>query len=129
MKNGLRKAVTLEYPEIKKDYENVRGKIDVAFEKCTGCGVCVRVCPCKNLIKVETEKNEDGKTVVKSYEIDFSHCIFCGNCVENCPFGVLSMTKNYELATGDKNSLKLKLPQNGFPEDQSKSRLTSKRVD
>jgi ferredoxin len=48
-------------------------------KKCTGCGICVDICPVQ-AIKIEKEKaviNDD--------------CVECGACVNECPNGALSI--------------------------------------
>ncbi len=113
LKNAFRRRVTLEYPEKKNNLnERFRGQVDFNYDNnmkipCNACGICQRVCPCKDLIKIEREKDEHGKFKLKRFEIDISHCIFCGNCVENCPTNSLKLTKKYELATSDKSDFKL----------------------
>lgn len=96
LKNGFKPCVTLEYPEKKKLLnDNFRGKIKYIKENCIKCSLCQKVCPVKNIIKID-----------ETLTIDYSACIFCGNCVENCPKNALQFTKEYELATTDKQELK-----------------------
>lgn len=115
LKNVFRKRVTLEYPEVKRPVnDRFRGKIEFNYDDkgispCTACGICQRVCPCKDLIKIERTKDEHGKFKLEKYEIDIGHCIFCGNCVENCPVNAIKMSKNYELASLNKKDLLLTL--------------------
>lgn len=54
-----------------------------ALDTCTGCNLCVDVCPMKTL-KV------DPKTKVVSYA-DKDSCIFCGHCAAVCPEATISM--------------------------------------
>lgn len=115
LKNAFRKRVTLEYPEVKRPVNlRFRGKIGFNYDEkgkspCTACGMCQKVCPCKDLIKIERSKDEHGKFKLEKYEIDTGHCIFCGNCVEICPVNAIKMTKNYELASLNKEDLILTL--------------------
>ena len=83
--------------------ENYRGKPELDYGKCTGCGLCVEVCPSSGMLKIN---NEEKKLV----SIDVSRCSFCGNCAEICPNEALNMTKQYKLATGDKKVLLLEYP-------------------
>ena len=53
-------------------------KID--SEKCTGCGVCVDVCP------LEAISLNDGIAV-----IDEDSCTECGLCVDECPNDAISL--------------------------------------
>ncbi|HBC93097.1 MAG TPA: ferredoxin [Pelotomaculum sp.] len=54
-------------------------KIDL--EKCTGCGMCIEVCP----HRVFTLNNS------KAEIIDQDSCMECGACVKNCPFNALEV--------------------------------------
>lgn len=53
-------------------------KVDA--EKCTGCGICVNVCP------VEAISLDRGVAVV-----DEGTCTACGLCVNECPNGALAL--------------------------------------
>jgi len=57
-------------------------KIKILLDKCTGCTLCVRVCPF-GAIKVE-----DKKAV-----IDLSKCNLCGACVDSCKFAAIVLDK------------------------------------
>ena len=61
--NGLLKGMTITIDE----------------EKCTGCGVCVEVCPFKLRIL------EDGKS-----SVDPKRCLGCGRCLKVCPEEAIS---------------------------------------
>lgn len=54
------------------------GEIKVDLGRCTGCGVCVDLCPF-GAIEIE-----DGKAVITE------SCTLCGGCIENCNFEALS---------------------------------------
>lgn len=53
---------------------------EVNSDKCTGCGLCVEVCP------VEAIKVEDDVAVV-----DADECTDCGACVDQCPNEAISL--------------------------------------
>ena len=57
-------------------------KIKIILEKCTGCTLCVRVCPF-GAIKVENKKAV----------IDLSKCNLCGACVDSCKFNAIILEK------------------------------------
>lgn len=49
--------------------------------KCTGCGMCIEVCP----HRVFALNNG------KSHIVDKNSCMECGACVKNCPFSALEV--------------------------------------
>lgn len=108
LKHAFRPAVTLEYPEKKAGFNSrLRGRVALRTNKdgsdvCIACGSCQKVCPCNDLIKIEKEKDENGKFYPKKFSIDIGRCIFCGNCTEICPVNAIVLTKEYELADYDK---------------------------
>lgn len=61
----LKDVVTLRYDE----------------EKCTGCGMCVTVCP----HRVFAESG--GKARITDRDL----CMECGACAMNCPFGAIDV--------------------------------------
>lgn len=47
--------------------------------RCTGCGICVSICP------VEAIELIKGRAVVSD------ECIVCGQCLAQCPEGAISL--------------------------------------
>ena len=96
-KHLFRKPVTLEYAEKRRELnENFRGKLEI--KGFIGCIICQKVCP-TGAISIE---NTPEKII---YKIDLKKCIFCGNCVYHCPKTAVKMTKEYELATDNREDL------------------------
>ena len=50
-------------------------------EKCTGCGVCIKVCPTQ---AITGEKK-------KAHNIDNDKCTRCGACIESCKFDAINV--------------------------------------
>lgn len=104
MRMLLKKPETNLYPAVRPHVEeHFRGALKFDQPKCIGCKICTRVCP-SNAIEIvrvsETEK------VFQAY-VRMDRCIFCGQCVDSCPKKALENTENFELASTDKNSLKV----------------------
>lgn len=64
-------------------YLSNTASIELFSERCTGCGMCLEVCPHEVLAlsnKKAAIQDRDG-------------CMECGACVNNCPFGALTVDK------------------------------------
>lgn len=59
----------------------VKSKAFYADEKCTGCGVCEKVCPLNNI------KIKDGKPLWSN------SCTHCTSCISYCPAGAIEYGK------------------------------------
>lgn len=63
--------------------------------KCTGCGMCLEVCP------HEVFKMNDAHVVIQNRDA----CMECGACSRNCPFGAILVNTGVGCATAVINSL------------------------
>ena len=70
-----------------------RGKIAYDRENCTGCQLCVKVCPTRAIEFLPEEKK---------VKIFVSRCCFCAQCVDVCPVHTLAMTEEFLLSSYDK---------------------------
>lgn len=80
--------------------------------KCTGCGMCLEVCP-HQLLRMESGKayiaNRDG-------------CMECGACARNCPAGAITVRAGVGCAAAIvAGKLRGKAPCCGEPEEGSGS--------
>lgn len=55
--------------------------LELDQNKCTGCAMCIEVCP-HNVLKVENRK---------ASIIDRDSCMECGACAKNCPAAAISV--------------------------------------
>lgn len=96
----FRKPVTELYPAQRQPTpERLRGKLRWDPEKCTGCCLCVKDCPCDALELITIDKA--NKRFVMRYDV--GRCTFCAQCVQNCRFNCLEMSnEDWELAATDK---------------------------
>ena len=69
--------------------------IELFTGKCTGCGMCLDVCP------HEVFALNNKKAII----LDRDRCMECGACVNNCPFGALSVAKGVGCAAALINSM------------------------
>lgn len=100
----MKKRMTVEYPEVKKDIpagyraeHRLMQRMDGSI-RCTACMLCVTACPA-DCIKITAEESEDPRIEkrAKEYTIDMLRCVFCGLCVEACPCDAIRMdTYKYE---------------------------------
>lgn len=70
-----------------------RGEIAYDRDKCSGCKLCVKICPTRAVEFLPEEKK---------VKIFISRCCFCAQCVDICPVDALAMTDEFLLSTYDK---------------------------
>lgn len=101
---GIKKGrVTYRYPTEKKPApEGLRGKPEIGFDACIGCGACATICP-PNALTVE---EQDEKWKLKLF---YGRCIMCGLCEEICPVDAIRFSDDFELASRDAKSLEVEI--------------------
>jgi len=111
----LQKNYTIQYPEKKREYsQRFRGAHFISVdenktENCTACFLCETVCPaeCIHILAEEREDENNPYGVRKekkplSFDIDTLRCCFCGFCEEACPKDAIKLSRDYEMATDDR---------------------------
>ena len=74
--------------------EHFRGLPQIDSSKCAeGCRACADACPTEAI------------TVNGRVQLDLGRCIFCADCIDACPEGAITYTKDYRMATSDRESL------------------------
>jgi len=99
-----KKPNTIKYPFVDAVVaEGFRGALKFDKEKCIGCKLCMRVCPSK-AIEIEKIADKQFKAIVQ-----MDRCVYCGQCVDTCPRDALANTKEFELASLDKDTLRVEI--------------------
>lgn len=109
-------TVTVHYPhETLPIPPRFRGHIELVRDPETGkavcyaCKLCERACP-SDCIAVDGAKLEGAKKKsVTSYTLDFTKCSLCGSCVEACRDGAIRFSREYNLASVDKDEFVMDL--------------------
>lgn len=101
-KHIFRRAVTIEYPDVKRTPPpRYRARIVLTRdpdggERCVACYLCSAACPV-DCISMEAAEGEGGRRYARWFRINFSRCIFCGLCAEACPTMAIQMSPDYEI--------------------------------
>jgi len=79
-----------------------KGKVEILLEYCKGCGLCVAVCPTRNL------RIADGLSALgvrPAEPCEATECTLCRRCAVVCPDGAIRLTRldEEDLATEDKS--------------------------
>lgn len=98
-------SMTVCFPYEKLEIpEGYRGEHVYDIDKCISCKLCAKICPNRAIEMVEAPE-ELKETYPKVYcKIDIGKCCFCGLCEDICPKDALKLSKNFYLATFDKNT-------------------------
>ena len=75
---------------------DVDAKLILDRDKCTGCGVCITVCPKEAIRRGPVGATDKELSDVPVALVDENKCSFCGVCVHLCPFGALELRINDE---------------------------------
>ena len=102
-------TVTVQYPrQTLKIPARFRGHIELVRDpetgkaKCFACKLCERACP-SDCITVDGAKLDGAKKKsVTVYRLDFTKCSLCGSCVEACRDGAIRFSREYNMASVNK---------------------------
>ncbi len=68
------------------------GAIKIDKEACTGCGLCVRVCP-GDALALDENKKPGPNDAIAIMTGGTQACAACGACMSICPKGAIIITK------------------------------------
>ncbi len=108
-----RGAVTIQYPEEKKEIARRHRSLHRLMKRedgrprCVSCMLCMTVCPSECIfIEASEDPDPEIQKVPAKFVIDLSRCCFCGFCVEACPEDAIRMdTGKIEVADYSRHNL------------------------
>jgi len=114
--------VTLPYPyQPAPPEEGFRGQVDVNIDKCIGCGACANACPPRLISIIDQDTRRTIKFVL-------GRCTYCARCAEVCPEDAITLTREFELATNDKNDLLITVDLNMAKCERCSKLFTTQRM-
>ena len=137
MKLALKPPVTAEYPSVAPTlaprfmaHPVLTWDKDVPEPYCTGCLVCMRICPtdCIDVAMMDNPKHAEGdstrRKIVDYFDLNVADCIMCGLCVEYCNFDAIIMSDNFDASQYARPNLMMDLEQllDAGKEQESKGR-------
>jgi NADH-quinone oxidoreductase subunit I len=118
MKIAFRRPVTNEYPTQAAPlaprfmaHPVLTWDNEVPEPFCTGCLVCMRICPtdCITVSMKDNPKFQAGESkrrkIVEDFELNVADCIMCGLCVEYCNFDAIIMSDHFDASRYNRPSL------------------------
>ena len=91
LKNETENELTIEMILHAKRYSLTLDKT-----RCTGCGICMEICPREAIEIKKTPKADGEKAKPPTIDISEEKCHYCGMCDPVCPFGALKVRINGE---------------------------------
>ncbi len=117
-KEFFKPVVTVPYPyKTIKMSDRYRGHIELVADedgnpKCIACMMCQRGCPsgCISIttkteeyeVEVKGEIKKKKQKILTGYNLNFTTCSLCGQCVESCTKDAIEFSKEYNLASFNK---------------------------
>jgi 4Fe-4S ferredoxin len=89
-------------------------ELDYDYKRCTGCGLCVNICPTQALELGPMHEIATGMDA-PPVTLDIEKCTFCGMCAKFCPVNAFKMETSGEVP-----------PEDSYPEFDSYVKINNK---
>ena len=97
-------CVTLDYPAQPRTVaDNFRGRPVFDARKCIGCAGCANNCPAREILVFDVCQE------IRILKYLGRRCTYCGRCADVCPEKAVTMSREYETATGNIGDLRQRL--------------------
>ncbi len=110
-KRLLKPKLVVHYPEEKRPMADrfrglpsLRADPETGEALCVACGLCARICP-TSCLEMHVVPSEEGDRELGEFILRSGRCMFCGLCAQVCPVDAITMSREYELATMDRDGL------------------------
>ncbi|PKN50916.1 MAG: hypothetical protein CVU55_14740 [Deltaproteobacteria bacterium HGW-Deltaproteobacteria-13] len=83
-------------PDYFKESQMTYGIVTFDSKVCTGCGICVSICPARGL-RLTDRKDDSGKKIPLLIETapGISLCMACGDCSAACQEGAIRIKRGF----------------------------------
>lgn len=96
--------ITLPYPAKPRPApDGFRGRPIFDPAKCTGCGGCANNCPAREILLFDVCQE------IRILKYAGRRCTYCGRCADVCPEKAITMSTEFETATGKIEDLQQRL--------------------